>query len=84
MLHHCVFSINLALGAFQNFMGQGSGEANHQIRVPQLVSEAPGRFDKYLSPALVLFTKILVLALHTFISAKDNHAHLSPLCLFLV
>ena len=24
MLHHCVFSLNLALGAFQNFMGQGS------------------------------------------------------------
>jgi hypothetical protein len=83
MLNRRAASPNLVLRVFEHFMGQRAGKADHQIRLSQFVLKAAGGLNKNLRFAVVLFTEILVLSFHTFISAEYDYAHvgLSYVCI---
>ena len=84
MLHMCSAPADLALCILKNFVRQTSGKTDHQVRFSELVFKTSGRFDKNLCLAAVLLAKILVLPLHTFVSAEYHHFHvMSPYGIWL-
>ena len=59
MLNCSAASADLILRVLEHFVGERAGKADHQVGIPQLVLQAPGRLYKYLRFAVVFFTTVI-------------------------
>ena len=50
----------------------------HKVRVANLLAKATLLLNKYLSLTAVLFTYLLILTYHTFVTTNYNYTHISP------
>lgn len=57
---------------FHHLMRNCVGEQNHQVGTPQLLFKTTSFFDENFCFASMIFTDVLILTHHTFIST-DNH-----------
>ena len=74
VLNNGVAALDLAEGSAQHFVRHGAGKENHQIGISQLVFQNADRLCKDLGLAAVFPADILIPALHTFVSAKNDNA----------
>ena len=64
-----------AHGTLDHFVGDGMGEEDHEIGTADPVVHAPLHFAEDFCFAAVFLAQVLILTLHTFITADDDNTH---------
>ena len=59
-----------------HLVGDGIGEEDAQIGVPDLFGKVCRHLGEYLCLAVVILTDFLILAYHSVVSADDNNTHI--------
>ena len=79
MFDLCIHTLDLILCAFEDFVRKRAREADHQIRIAQLILQTSRGLYKDFGTTFVLLAQIFILAFHTFVPAQYDHAHASLL-----